>query len=302
MPASAAANKAIQDAYDAARRAYSEENFDEAIRLYGIIIDLDPDSFVWYERRGQVLVDANRFKEALESFNKAVELTPPNYKSVGLLANRGLAHEGLYQWQEALDDYNEAIDLGKSIGNKYPYVLNSRGNVFSSLGRWEEARADYLASAAIFQESRMLSATIFAAGNAALVSAQLGDDDTAVRELKAQARRGSASIDFRAAIAALEWKNGHEEQAIKTWNSACKNIRSGQLKPGGPTYDSCGDFTDTTWLLKIRRWPPRMVELMQNFLEGMPLIDDEEVYGLPADASPRAKLTQSLKKSGYVAT
>uniref|UniRef100_A0A7S2TKE9 Tetratricopeptide repeat protein n=1 Tax=Lotharella oceanica TaxID=641309 RepID=A0A7S2TKE9_9EUKA len=261
--------KAIQDAYDAARKAYADQNLEECVRLYDIIVQLDPKSFVWYERRGQVLVDANRFEEALKDFEKAEALTPAQYKSVGLLANKGLAHEGLYMWRDALDDYNQAIEIGGSIGNKYPYVLNSRGNVYAALGEWGRAREDYLASAAIFQESRILSSAIFAQGNAALMLTQLGEDDRAIRELKAAARRGPASIDFRAAIAALQWNLGQREQAASVWHDACVNIRSGQLRSNGPTYDSCGDFADKDWLLKIRRWPPRLTTLMDTFLQEL---------------------------------
>mmetsp|Transcript_4493 Transcript_4493/g.6719 ORF Transcript_4493/g.6719 Transcript_4493/m.6719 type:complete len:335 (+) Transcript_4493:27-1031(+) len=270
LPSSPAKQKAIQDAYDIARIAYSEQRFDEALDSYGIVISLDPESFVWYERRGQVLVDANRFREALNDFEKAVSLTPDNYKSVGLLANRGLAHEGLYMWNEALEDYNEAISIGSSIGNKYPYVLNSRGNVHASLGQWDKARKDYQDSAEIFQKQRMLSATVFAAGNAALMLTEMGEDEKALKELNAVARRGPASIDFRAAIAALQWNKGEKEEAATTWSAACENIRSGQLRKGGPNYDSCGDFEDETWLSKIRRWPPRLTSLMIKFTQELP--------------------------------
>ena len=49
--------------------------------------------------------------------------------------------------------------------------------------QWRAARDDYKASAEVFQRSRNLSGAIFASSNAALVSAQLGDDSAALKVL-----------------------------------------------------------------------------------------------------------------------
>jgi hypothetical protein len=46
---------------------------------------------------------------------------------------------------------------------------------------WRAARDDYQASAAVFQRSRNLSGAIFASSNAALISAQLGNDSIALQ-------------------------------------------------------------------------------------------------------------------------
>lgn len=63
------------------------------------------------ERRGQVLLDLKRFEEAIADFDDAETgyhaTVDPKYVSLGLLSNRALAYEGLYQWAEALRDYND---------------------------------------------------------------------------------------------------------------------------------------------------------------------------------------------------
>ena len=63
------------------------------------------------------------------------ELSPQNYVSLGLLANKGLAYEGLSLWDGALDAYTKSLDTGASLGFSQPYVLNSRGYVHGSLGK-----------------------------------------------------------------------------------------------------------------------------------------------------------------------
>ena len=65
----------------------------------------------------------------------------------------------------------------------------------------------------------------------------------AVQELTAVARRAPGSIDMRAALAAIYWAAGEQQQAEKTWNWACSKINSGQLVPGGPVLDSCDRYT-----------------------------------------------------------
>lgn len=43
-----------------------------------------------------------------------------------------------------MEDYTTALRLGKkATGFDEPYVLNSRGNAFASLGQWSEALRDY---------------------------------------------------------------------------------------------------------------------------------------------------------------
>jgi tetratricopeptide (TPR) repeat protein len=82
-------------------------------------------------------VDLKQFEAALADFDQAQRLQPENYVSLGLLANKGLAHEGLAQWQQAVDCYTRSIDIGRSVAADEPYILNSRGNCFISLGNYQ---------------------------------------------------------------------------------------------------------------------------------------------------------------------
>jgi hypothetical protein len=70
-----------------------------ALDLFNSIISKDSQNSVWYERRGQVLVDLDRFDEAVADFNRAETMQADNYVSLGLLSNRALAYEGLSDWK-----------------------------------------------------------------------------------------------------------------------------------------------------------------------------------------------------------
>jgi tetratricopeptide (TPR) repeat protein len=72
-----------------------------------------------------------------------------------LLSGRALAYEGLAQWQEALNDYDQALQLAaEGEESPDPYVINSRGNCHNSLGDWAAAREDYLLSSDVFQRAK----------------------------------------------------------------------------------------------------------------------------------------------------
>mmetsp|Transcript_31344 Transcript_31344/g.43483 ORF Transcript_31344/g.43483 Transcript_31344/m.43483 type:complete len:366 (-) Transcript_31344:67-1164(-) len=248
-------------------QAYRSRNLAKSEYLFNKIIDIDPENPVWYERRGQVKVDLKDFEGAIEDFNTAQKLSPSNYISLGLLANRGLAYEGLARWDAAIKDYTTSIELGESIGAQEPYILNSRGNCYSSVGDYSSALADFESSAEVFAGLKNISGVIYARANAALMQAQLGDEDEAIRALKTVSRRGPANIDSRAALAAIYWSRGEEDVAEGYWNVACVSINSGQVMENGPILDGCANYRDMDWLRRIRRWPPVMVERMEAFLK-----------------------------------
>ena len=70
--------------------------------------------------------------------------SPKNFKAY---SGRALAYEGLAEWEKAVLDYTRALEqVQLSTGSIDPYIANSRGNAFSSLGRYSEALQDYLLS------------------------------------------------------------------------------------------------------------------------------------------------------------
>jgi hypothetical protein len=148
-----------------------------------------------------------------------------------------------------------------------PYIVNSIGNCHGSLGEWADARAQYLLAARTFQAASgfrdartggttsRVDGAIFAATNAALAAAQLGDLAAAQRELEAVARRGPGSVDARAALAAVYYDAGRVEDAEAAWEYACSRITAG-----------CSKYRDAEWLTKVRRWPPVLVAMLGRFL------------------------------------
>ena len=260
-----------------AAEAYSNRDFTEAVEALNRLVALDPTSPRFREMRAMALVDGKKFSEAIKDFDDCLRLlnsSADNNKNIGtldtarVLSGRALALEGLGDWVGALKNYDAALLIAQNLGaDPDPYILNSRGNCHASLGEWKAAREDYILSANGFQSARRedrvagrlqqrLDGAGFAFSNAALMLAQLGDDDGATKEMQSIARRLPGSADMRAALAAQFYNAGQEGEAESEWNFACSTITVGCIK-----------YQDAEWLSTIRRWPPVMVERLQAFLK-----------------------------------
>ena len=201
-PASESPTAALQrEATD----AYELADFPRAYRALSRLCDEDPANRAkWLEGRAQVGVDLKKFNASVTDYGAL--LSPLDARgnpapldsgaAARFHAGRALAHEGLYQWAEALEDYEATLALAKA-GNfaPDPYVVNAVGNCRASLGDWRGAREEYLESAALFQTSKgfrngasttqRLDGAVYASANAALAAAQLGDEAAAEREFRA---------------------------------------------------------------------------------------------------------------------
>ena len=208
---------------EAAVRAFSERDFASATASLRRLADLEPSNPSWREALGQCLVDsgttASEFRAAAAEFDAALALTASGdaISSARLLAGRALAREGSGEWTAALADYDAALATAASAGlPPDPFILNSRGNALAALGEYASARAAYLDAASGFRgasatrRERETSNAVrsdgvaFAAANAALALAQLGDLAGAKEEMRRVSRKAPGVVDARAALAALD--------------------------------------------------------------------------------------------------
>lgn len=107
--------------------------FDEAISLLEPLLDEYPDSARLFGTFGVVLSNEGDLDGAREALNNAIRLEPEDDISI---ANLGLVHEKLYEYQRALELYEKAIDLGAEID----WLLPRCGHVQAELGDRESAR------------------------------------------------------------------------------------------------------------------------------------------------------------------
>lgn len=160
-----------------------------------------------------------------------------------------------------------------------PLILNFRGNALAQLARYDEAVEDYEEATQIFDADRE-AARRAASGGAQVRQASLSRANTGLalfgagREPEAQlimekarrprglgpcvkevVRNDPGVTDAHVALAAWYWANGRVPEAESQWTFACEKIESG-----------CQAYKDMKWLKEIRRWPPPLVSLLENFL------------------------------------
>ena len=67
-------NTLAQQDYSEAQTAENASDFEEAIRLYGLVIEREPDFWAAYYKRGVLYAILENYELALEDYNRLIEL------------------------------------------------------------------------------------------------------------------------------------------------------------------------------------------------------------------------------------
>jgi tetratricopeptide (TPR) repeat protein/predicted ATPase len=112
------------------------ERFDEALNDFNRAIELNPGDAWAIGSRGQVYAAKDCFHEALTDFDRAVELNPGYAWAI---SSRGETYRLMGRFDEALTDFSRAIELDPS----YAWAISHRGETYREMGRFDEALTDF---------------------------------------------------------------------------------------------------------------------------------------------------------------
>ncbi len=135
--------------------ALKESKWDKAIRAFEFGLKITPDDIsaryllgATYEDKGIFYQQNNKFKEALEMYEKAltiweniIKVAPEflldriNKARARVYYNKGLCYSSLRQNEEELESYNLALEIDPQDANAW----NNKGFVLLQLGKYEEA-------------------------------------------------------------------------------------------------------------------------------------------------------------------
>ena len=202
------------------------------------LVDRFPDNPAVWSNRGNVRIGQYKLTEAISDYDRSIEIAP-EYPDAYL--NRGIAYEGKRLWEKAIADYDRVLD----ITPQDPVALNNRGNAKAGQENWEGALTDYQQAAEIAPKFPM------ARGNASLIMYQMGDRTEAIRNMRNLVRKYPMYSDMRAALAAALWAEGQQGEAESNWVAA---------------IGLDNRYQDLDWLENIRRWPPKMIQALEKFL------------------------------------
>ncbi len=92
--------KAAADYKEFGNKFFKEQNFAQAIEMYGEAIRLSPGSAVLYSNRAQACLKVQNYLQALQDAEKALQLKPDEEKHIFRKAS---ALKGLQQFDAALE-------------------------------------------------------------------------------------------------------------------------------------------------------------------------------------------------------
>ena len=228
-----------EDLFNNALDLSSAGKFSLALQEWDRYLDSYPDDASGLSNRGNVRLVIGDFEGSIDDQNKAISLNP---REIDPYINRGISEEALGLWSQAKKDYMFVI----SQDSKNFSALYNLANVEGSTAQWEKAR-DLFAKAAFYNPGFAM-----ASSSIALADFQLGNIDESEKELKKLIIRYPTFADARAALTALNWYKGESGKAESNWIAVTE-------------LDS--RYSDEEWLKTIRRWPPKPIKDLMNFIE-----------------------------------
>lgn len=122
--------------------ALAEERQDEAQQAFTAALEHDPSLVAAWTNRAVLFFEQGNVEAAIADLTHALELE----QNATVFYNRGLAYQAREQWQQAIDDYDQALALDQADMQD---ILYQRGVCYFQLGNKEQARLDFAAHLAI---------------------------------------------------------------------------------------------------------------------------------------------------------
>ena len=117
--------------------SYSRQGqYQQAIEDYDKAIELDPNVAPAHHNRGISYHALGQNERAIEDYDKVIELDPNDGRAY---YNRGNSYSRQGQYQQAIDDYDKVIELDPNDAEPY----SDRGSSYHRLGQNERAIEDY---------------------------------------------------------------------------------------------------------------------------------------------------------------
>lgn len=141
-----------------ASAAHRADDYATSISKATELLDIEPDHEAALHIRAASYWYSEQFVEALDDYNRLIELNSDGEEALPLLNGRGQVHAELGEFEQALDDLNRSIDHAKRTQDKLAlaYSLNGRGFAHTGLGQYDQAEQDFDASMILCPENGWL--------------------------------------------------------------------------------------------------------------------------------------------------
>ena len=101
-------NNNVKDWHAIAVTLISEGKFEESIRYYDMILDINPDDQRALLNKGSLLLELGKYDESIRNYDMILDINPKNVKA---LASKSIALSKLERYSEALIAIDTAVML-----------------------------------------------------------------------------------------------------------------------------------------------------------------------------------------------
>ncbi|MEH2084129.1 MAG: tetratricopeptide repeat protein [Nostoc sp.] len=121
-------------------KAYKEDRYQVTVEMFTALLQNSSIQIQWQSIalgwRGETYRSMERYTEALQNFDRAIELDP---KYAWAIVERGITYRSINQYTEALQDFDRAIELDP----KYVWAIVERGETYRRIKLYTEALQDF---------------------------------------------------------------------------------------------------------------------------------------------------------------
>jgi regulator of sirC expression with transglutaminase-like and TPR domain len=110
--------------------------WEDPFTLWNAEIELYPDFYRAYKKRGQAFSDVGNHEQAIQNYNRSILLFPI-YAATYL--DRGVSYAGLDEYERAIEDFTVAIMMYP----EYSEALKNRGIAYLMLGDFQRSLKDF---------------------------------------------------------------------------------------------------------------------------------------------------------------
>ncbi len=186
---------------------YNQGHIKEAIEHYQKAIQIDPNYAEALNNLGAALAAEGRFDEAIENYHKAIQIRP-NFAYA--LNNLGMALAARGQFDDAIENYRKAIQIRQNFAD----ALDNLGAALTVKGRFDEALGYYRQALAIDPNSAG------AQNNLGILLAKQGQITEAIDYYQKAIELNPARAEFYNNLGNLFATQGRTAEAIRQFQKA----------------------------------------------------------------------------------